>query len=94
MAYDTTIGSSLFDYSDVTQEGVANKMWTLTPAIASAPQYFFGYVEPAFPLVSEDLLVASQAVYAGVVKDPYAGEVTAVSNHACESFASRCSRSC
>lgn len=94
MAYDSTIGSSLFDYSNVTQEGVANKMWTLSPAIASAPQYFFGYVEPAFPLLSEDLLIASQAVYVGTINDPYVGEATAVRSHAREIFASHCSWSC
>lgn len=79
-AYDTVIGSSLFDYNDVTEEGVANTLWTLSPSIASTPEAFVGYVQPAFPLIPSDFLVAASAVYAGVVNDPYVGKkVTAVS---------------
>lgn len=78
-AYDTTLGSSLFDYNNVTDEGVSNILWTLTPAVASEPEFFTGYVVSAFPMIPTDLLVANNAVYAGVVKDPYVGEMTAVS---------------
>lgn len=81
--YDTTLGSSLFDYDNVTDEGVSNIMWTLTPAVASEPEFFSGYVVPAFPIIPSDLLVASNAVYAGVVRDPYVGEMTAVSYSSC-----------
>lgn len=82
-AYDTTLGSSLFDYDNVTAEGVSNIMWTLSPAVASEPEFFSGYVVPAFPIIPSDLLVASNAVYAGVVQDPYVGKMTAVSYSSC-----------
>lgn len=78
-AYDTVLGSSLFDYHNVTDQGVSNILWTLTPAVASEPEFFTGFVQPAFPLISADFLVAANAVYAGIVQDPYVGEVTAVS---------------
>ena len=78
-AYDGTLGSSLFDYNKVTDEGVYNIVWTLSPSLTSAPEFFTGYVEgPAFPLVEEGLLVSSNAVYAGVTSDPDFGELTKV----------------
>ena len=77
-AYDSGLGSSLFDYTNVTQEGVANRMWILTPAITSPPDLWQGYVNPAFPLFSRDLLVTSGAAFGGVVNDPYVGEVSTV----------------
>ena len=79
-SYDGALGSSLFDYANVTNEGVLNIQWLLTPAVVSTPQFFVGYVDaPSFPLIPADLLIAGNAVYAGVVQDPYVGEVTAVS---------------
>ena len=78
-AYDSALGSSLFDYTNITQEGVANRQWLLDPAITSPPSLFQGYVTPAFPLIARDLLVTSGAVFGGVVNDPYVGEVSTVS---------------
>ena len=77
--YDTALGSSLFDYDNVTDEGISNIVWMLSPAVASQPDFSTGYVVPAFPLIPTDLLVAGNAVYAGVIQDPYVGEMTAVS---------------
>ena len=79
-AADGQLLSSLFDYDNVTNEGVANRVWTLSPAITSAPQIWSGFVEPGFPLISPNLLVDSAAVFQGVVNDEELGrEVTAVS---------------
>lgn len=77
--YESTLGSSLFDYTNVTQEGVANRVWTLSPAITSPPQCFEGFVSPAFPLITEDILVANNAIYGGLMHDALAGEVALVS---------------
>lgn len=74
-AYDSTLGSSLFDYTNVTQEGVANRQWTLSPAITSAAQCFVGFSNPGFPLVSDDFLVTNRAIYGGVMHDHFAGQV-------------------
>jgi hypothetical protein len=77
-AYDSTLGSSLFDYTNVTQGGVANRLWSLSPAITSPPECFQGFSNPAFPLISEDILVANEAIYGGVTYDAFAGEVALV----------------
>ena len=78
-AYDLTLASSLFDYHNVSAKGVNNVMWYLNPSIVSTPQFFEGYVSnPSFPLFRNDLLVASQAVYAGVTEDPDFGELIMV----------------
>lgn len=44
--------------------------------MTSTPEFFTGYVDPAFPLLEEDLLVKSNAVYAGVATEPYSGTLT------------------
>ncbi len=77
-AFDSTLGSSLFDYTNVTQEGVANRQWLLEPAITSPPSLYQGYGTPGFPLIPRDLLVTSGAVFGGIVNDPYVGEVATV----------------
>jgi len=79
-AFDSTFASSLFDYTNITQGGVANRLWSLSPAITSPPQCFKNYVNPAFPLVTEDLLVANKAIYAGMTYDSFAGDVALVSS--------------
>jgi hypothetical protein len=79
-AFDSTFASSLFDYTNITQGGVANQIWSLSPAITSPPQCFEDYVNPAFPLITEDLLVANNAIYAGMTYDSFAGDVTLVSS--------------
>lgn len=78
-AYDSTLASSLFDYNNVTTEGVNNVLWYLTPSIASTPQFYVGYEPiPSFPLFTADLLVANNAVYAGTADDPDFGELALV----------------
>jgi hypothetical protein len=64
-AYDGALGSSLFNFTDVKDEGVLNVLWTLSPAITSKPEVFRGYVQPAFPLLTADVLGEGSAVYAG-----------------------------
>ncbi|KAF7513928.1 hypothetical protein GJ744_006542 [Endocarpon pusillum] len=75
-AYDSTFGSSLLDYTNVTQEGVANRLWTLSPAITSPPACFEGFTNPAFPLISDDFLVANNAIYGGEMDDALSGKVS------------------
>jgi hypothetical protein len=79
-AFELTFASSLFDYSNITQTGVANQLWSLSPAITSPPQCFQDYVNPAFPLITDDLLVANNAIYAGMTYDSFAGDVALVSS--------------
>jgi hypothetical protein len=77
-AYNSSLGSSLFDYTNITNAGVANRQWILDPAITSPPNLWQGYVTPAFPLIPRDFLVTQGAVFGGIVDDPYVGEVATV----------------
>lgn len=77
-AYDSGLGSSLFDYTNITDAGVANRQWTLHPAITSPPNLWQGYVSPAFPLIPRDFLVTNGAVFGGIVDDSYVGKVATV----------------
>ena len=77
-AWDSNFGSSLFDYTNVTAEGVENVQWILSPAITSPANCFRGAVNPGFPLLADDFLVTNDAVFAGVVNDAYVGKVVAV----------------
>ena len=77
-AYDSGLGSSLFDYTNITDAGVANRQWILDPAITSPPNIWQGYVSPAFPLIPRDFLVTNGAVFGGIVDDSYVGEVATV----------------
>ena len=87
LAATAELGSSLFDYTNVTDAGVANTLWTLGPAVTSRPQIFRGYVQPGFPLLMPDLLVTNGAVFAGARTDLYVNNVSAVSRP--RSFSSR-----
>ena len=78
-AFDSTLGSSLFDYNNVTAKGVYNVVWTLTPSLTSTPSFFTGYVaEPAFPLLTADVLIKGNAVYAGTATNQDDGDLTKV----------------
>ena len=48
----------------------------LTPAVASTPTFFTGYVQPGFPLLPANLLRENNAVYAGIYDDPDFGQLT------------------
>lgn len=80
VASDSGFASSLFDYADITSEGlVSNTLYDLQPCIAATPQIWHGYVNPTFPLFSTDILVTSNAVFGGIVDDQFNGKVASVS---------------
>jgi hypothetical protein len=73
--------SSLFDYSNISSEGlVSNILYTFSPSIASPPTIFEGYVNPNFPLFTVDILSSNSAVFTGLVKRDKNGVVASVSN--------------
>ncbi len=79
-AFDSNFASSLFDYTDISSDGlVSNTLYTLAPCIAATPQFWQGYVMPVFPLFSSDILVTCNAVFTGVVDDRFNGKVASVS---------------
>lgn len=74
--YDSAIVSSLFDYSHVNAENLIwNTLYTIEPSVATAPTIWKGFVKPAWALFEKDILVKSNAVFAGVINDRWLGEV-------------------
>jgi hypothetical protein len=73
--YDGAFGSSLFDYNDINSSGqVLNKQYLIQPSVGSTPDCFNDHVtNPGFPLVTIDFLRNLNAVFGGVVQDPYVG---------------------
>lgn len=57
-----------------------NKLRTVSGGAGSAAECFVAHVaDPAFPLVTADLLQRAAASFGGVVKDPYVGYAQTVS---------------
>jgi hypothetical protein len=78
-AYSFSLSSSLFDYTNLSSDGlVSNMVYTLTPNVAAQPCIWIGYVVSAFPLWRNETLVESNAVFGGVVDDRDMGIVTSV----------------
>ena len=72
--------SSLFDYTDVDADNrVRNTLYTIEPSVSAAPKIWTGFVKPSWALFEEDILVKSNAVFAGVVDDKWSGAVATVS---------------
>lgn len=80
-SYDGAFASSLFDYTDVTADGlVLNKLWSVGPSAGSRPSCFVEHIaDPGFPLVTVGFLKDNQAVFGGIVNDPVVGYAQSVS---------------
>ncbi|PMD49643.1 uncharacterized protein K444DRAFT_712649, partial [Hyaloscypha bicolor E] len=75
-AYALNLASSIFDYNNISSSGlVSNIMYSFTPSIASSPTVFNDYVNPSFPLFTEDILVQNSAVFTGLVRRDMNGVV-------------------
>jgi hypothetical protein len=79
--YDSSILSSLFDYADTNSDNLVwNSLYTLEPSIAIAPEIWTGFVKPAWVLFEKEILIKSNAVFAGVVNDRWLGTVSSISS--------------
>lgn len=66
-AFNGNLATSVFNYANVTVEGLVDN--TMTTFNAHGPASVFrDYVNSNFPLIPEDLLVQSGAVFTGLVK--------------------------
>ena len=80
-SYDSSIVSSLFDYTNTNRNKLVwNTLYTLEPSVSAAPKIWTGFVKPAWALFEEDTLVKSNAVFAGVLEDRRLGAVASVSS--------------
>ncbi|KAL9608353.1 MAG: hypothetical protein Q9167_006809 [Letrouitia subvulpina] len=76
-AFDSSLGSSLFDFANVTDDGlVLNKYFLVSPSIASKPNCTEYSTNPGFPLIAPDFLTSNKAVFVGEVDDELNGRVT------------------
>ncbi|KAG9254269.1 uncharacterized protein F5Z01DRAFT_681361 [Emericellopsis atlantica] len=67
LAFDGSLASSVFNYANVTDEGlVDNTVTTLLPN-STTLDVWQDYVNPNFPIFPEDILVQSDAVFSGLV---------------------------
>ncbi len=81
-AFDSTLESSFFDYTNITSDGlVSNRVYTLSPSVASPPRCQSYSVLPGFPLLPADVLVSNDAVFAGSEMHAMNGMATKVSHH-------------
>lgn len=78
--YQGAYGSSLFDYSDMTADGlVKNYQTTIGPSVGSNASCFNDYVAlPGFPLITPEFLQNANATFGGVVDDDLMGTVQTV----------------
>ncbi|KAI4212355.1 MAG: hypothetical protein LQ351_004925 [Letrouitia transgressa] len=75
-AFDGSLGSSLFDFANVTDGLVLNKYFLISPSIASKPNCTQYLTNPGFPLIAPDFLTSTKAVFVGEVNDEVNGHVT------------------
>jgi hypothetical protein len=87
-AYLGAIGSSIFNYANTSQAGVDNVLTTYMVdnhnlnASLSNPSVFRDYVNPDFPLFTNDFLIQAGAVFGGMVKRDLIGKkVSSVRSH-------------
>jgi len=81
-SYDSSIVSSLFDYTITNRNNLVwNTLFTIEPSVSAAPKIWTGFVKPAWALFEEDILVKSNAVFAGVVDDRWLGATASVSSY-------------
>jgi len=67
-AYDGGLASSSFDYSNVTDTGLVDNIFTTFSGSLEKIEVWRGYVNSNFPLFSEGILVESGAVFGGLIK--------------------------
>lgn len=68
------ISSSVFNFANVTKEGLVDNTLTMYPNGGATPTIFRDYVNSNFPLFREDMLVKAGAVFGGLVKRDFIKE--------------------
>ncbi|KAH7165165.1 hypothetical protein EDB81DRAFT_917131 [Dactylonectria macrodidyma] len=77
-AFNGMLASSLFRYSNVTQDGLVDNVLTTYNPNSTKPEVWRGYVNSNFPLFGQDLLIQAGAVFSGLVRRQFVpGQVAA-----------------
>ncbi|OAQ78438.1 hypothetical protein VFPBJ_06559 [Purpureocillium lilacinum] len=67
-AFDDALASSLFDFSNVTADGLVDNTLTTYRDNATQPDVWRDYVNTNYPLFAGDMLVQAGAVFGGLVE--------------------------
>ncbi|KAL3490351.1 hypothetical protein BJX62DRAFT_252015 [Aspergillus germanicus] len=68
-AYKGDLANSIFDYANTTADGlVDNTLTSFGNYPAQQPTVWRGYVQSNYPLFTEDILIAGNAVFGGLVR--------------------------
>jgi hypothetical protein len=79
-AHDGGFGSSVFNYANISSEGLVDNTLTTFHSGSLKPDVWRGYVQPGFPLFAGDILVQAGAAFSGLVRrDLTEGLVASVS---------------
>lgn len=76
-AYDDAPASSVFNYANVTSDGLVDNVLTIYNG--TTPYVLQGYVNSNYPIFQQDFLVKGDAVFGGIVTRQFNGDVASVS---------------
>ncbi|PTB37978.1 hypothetical protein M441DRAFT_146244 [Trichoderma asperellum CBS 433.97] len=76
-AYDDAPASSVFNYANVTGDGLVDNILTIYNG--TTPYVWQGYVNSNYPIFEQDFLVKADAVFGGLVTRKFNGDVASVS---------------
>lgn len=76
-AYDDAPASSVFNYANVTKDGLVDNVLTIYNA--TTPYVWQGYVNSNYPIFEQDFLAKADAVFGGLVTRQFNGNVASVS---------------
>ncbi|KAK2600075.1 hypothetical protein QQS21_005161 [Conoideocrella luteorostrata] len=71
--FENAIASSIFDYKNITEEGLVDNILTSVNSNFAHPTVFRGYVNSNFPLIGSDFLANNSAVFTGMVNKEFSG---------------------
>lgn len=78
-AYNGAFGSSLFNYHNTTEDGLVDNILTTYNSTFTRLDVWRGYVNPGFPLITDDFLAKEGASFGGLVhRDFVGGKVASV----------------
>lgn len=81
VVYEGNLASSVFNYANVTEEGLVDNTVTTYSDNSTDPEIWRDFVQPNFPIFPEDILVESEAVFGGLVERKFLrGQVASVSS--------------
>lgn len=76
-AYDDAPTSSVFNYANVTKDGLVDNVLTIYNG--TTPYVWQGYVNSNYPIFEQDFLAKAGAVFGGLVTRQFNGDVASVS---------------